>query len=360
MMNEIINITDFTNATEEEKASFAQFIQDNNAKTKISDVIEVDNELEESMNRLLEINPEKIYIDQIENTYHIPSDLLWHLTLPVPNLKITFVSKYRAEHETELDKMIDKVLSNAVQTTYKEYFVFHIYETEIIRFLRIIGQSTSDEINKMPPMCIGSVTASNLSGFETSGSYILPLFIHPSTNEIMMYKETIQISKTAAKELENLSKMFGKDAAERTLNLTIHMIMRSVGVWYMTQLVLLNPILKYVVNDTGRIPVYSNNPKKNKQNKRPIRYIKRIIINKEKLDDALIPKHITEHSTYTRHTLLWHVAGHWVERNGKRYFRKGHWKGPLASSMKPDTQYDLRERELAINEDIFDIGDNNA
>ena len=83
------------------------------------------------------------------------------------------------------------------------------------------------------------------------------------------------------------------------------------------------------------------NTKKNGK-KRPLRYIKRHIINADDFTEKL-----HGNRSFQRHTLVWYVIGHWrAYSNGKKVFIKPYWKGALRDTKSANA----REREIVLEE----------
>ena len=131
-----------------------------------------------------------------------------------------------------------------------------------------------------------------------------------------------------------------KDDAE-----TKKMFCEILKLWYSVQIAMLNPITVDVFSRGERRAVVEHQEtRKKKQKKTKIKYIRKHIIKPEEFDDAFDIK--IGNNTFTRKTMIWHVAGHWREyKNGKKVFIDGYWKGPL----KDIKNTDARERELVLS-----------
>ena len=117
--------------------------------------------------------------------------------------------------------------------------------------------------------------------------------------------------------------------------------------WYRIQLALLNPLTKVCFREY-KLPVHSNN--KNRKSKRPIRYVRRLVLDSKEFDKAINPdKREVSDGSYIRRTMIWHVVGHWRKnKNGTRSFIKGYWKGPLRDLEKNKELFEPRNRELVV------------
>lgn len=123
------------------------------------------------------------------------------------------------------------------------------------------------------------------------------------------------------------------------------MFNRMLKLWYSVQIAMLNPITMDIFSRGERHAVIEHQEtRKKKQKKTKIKYIRKHIIKPEEFDDAFDIK--IGNNTFTRKTMIWHVAGHWREyKNGKKVFINGYWKGPL----KDIKNTDARERELVLS-----------
>lgn len=122
--------------------------------------------------------------------------------------------------------------------------------------------------------------------------------------------------------------------------------MNALVEWYGIQTAYLNPLVKYSIV-TSKEDLDSDIPKhksNNNKKKKPIRYVKNIRIKTDEIENIIYKKD-AETGEYHRKTLIWYVAGHWVTRNGKTFFRHGHWKGPLRNT-KMFEEAEIREREI--------------
>ncbi len=115
------------------------------------------------------------------------------------------------------------------------------------------------------------------------------------------------------------------------------------GVWYGVQIALLHPLVKDIfLNPATVVDTSANkrvsNGKKGK--KRPLRYIKRHILNAEELK-----KRIHRDGNFQRHTLVWYVMGHWRKyADGRKIFIQPYWKGALRDLKNSE----IREREIVL------------
>ena len=345
---------------DEKREEFIKWVQRKNSTVRITDTITVDNSTHDRLASIMHnvdaANASaKSFITHTD--INAPSDILWSMTLPTPNIQIHTAMKYNridddgSEDTKKFCDLYESIYVSSLDDVKEATFDVRIYEDVIMMLLDYIHTHTSSEVEAMPPMCVGCICAEN---YIVEHGYVhMPLYIDPNTQYITAYSQTSIISNNINQTLMNLAKYRSSELAQLLLDSIVETVGGILSVWYTIQLVLLNPMLKVCVNNTGRVPVYSNNAKKNGK-KKPVRYMKRIVIDSDKFDDVMNPKNLIiengDHNKYTRHTLLWHVAGHWYTRNGKKYFRHGHWKGPLAKNLPND--FEPRERELVINETI--------
>ena len=125
--------------------------------------------------------------------------------------------------------------------------------------------------------------------------------------------------------------------------------MLALVYWYRVQLMLLNPLTQVCfrtheqrINDTKPV---SN---KNQQKQRPIRYIRKLVLNTDEFSNTINPdKKEIKDGNIVRHTMIWRVVGHWRNnKNGTRTFINGYWKGPLRDLKKNQELFETREREI--------------
>ncbi len=99
-----------------------------------------------------------------------------------------------------------------------------------------------------------------------------------------------------------------------------------MSTWYGIQIALLHPTVREVFSHPREVKVYDPDPNK-KKSKRKTRYIKRHVIRKNEIDDALCGGSARQ---INRRTLVWYVIGHWRHyTSGNKVFVKGYWKGAL-------------------------------
>jgi len=111
--------------------------------------------------------------------------------------------------------------------------------------------------------------------------------------------------------------------------------------WYGTQLALLHPLLKEVFRNPQRTPMPAEpTGSKKRKKKPPLRYIKRHVLNADKLEAA-----VKGHVEWK--TLCWRVIGHWrTYKDGRKVFINGYWKGPLRETKALE--------EARLREVVFD------
>ncbi len=128
-----------------------------------------------------------------------------------------------------------------------------------------------------------------------------------------------------------------------------HQFRNGVATFYAVNVLLLNPVIQEVFQNTVEMIPIDTKPKKSSKapSKHKIRYIKKIVINMDEIDRAF------EKRGFIRHSMIWYVTGHWREyKNGKKVFIQGYWKGALRN-MKDTAFQNLepRERELVTKEE---------
>ena len=118
-----------------------------------------------------------------------------------------------------------------------------------------------------------------------------------------------------------------------------------LGIWYGVQISLLHPLVKDIFLNPVTVVDESANKKTAKNGKkRPLRYIKRHILNAEEMK-----KRIHGEGKFQRHTLVWYVIGHWRKyADGRKIFIQPYWKGALRDLKNGE----IREREIVLEETI--------
>lgn len=168
--------------------------------------------------------------------------------------------------------------------------------------------------------------------------------------------ESDSIQPQLALELHNAYKMEGGSILTRrhssftdfTLVLLGKLMTRLLGLWYATQVTLLNPLINYRTVQ-HQIHITSKTRKGKKKSGAPkIKYYKTIYVESEVLDQFFEDQK-NERGEINRHCLMWYVTGHWRHyANGKKVFIQGYWKGEgRFSGIEAET----RQRELVLDED---------
>lgn len=110
--------------------------------------------------------------------------------------------------------------------------------------------------------------------------------------------------------------------------------------WYGIQIALLHPTVKNIFKGGRKERDGEAKFDKKPGTKRPVRYIKKRVINKDDIQRCLNG----DGEAVNRHTLVWYVIGHWRKlANGTKQFIKPYWKGPLRELKMA---LDDREREI--------------
>ena len=117
------------------------------------------------------------------------------------------------------------------------------------------------------------------------------------------------------------------------------------GIWYGVQIALLHPLVKDIfLNPATVVDTSAKKKASGKGRKRPLRYIKKHIINAEEMKSR-----IHGGSNFQRHALVWYVMGHWRRyANGKKIFIQSYWKGALRDLKNGE----IREREIVLEENV--------
>ncbi len=200
------------------------------------------------------------------------------------------------------------------------------------------------------------------SGSDESLMYIgsVRTTIYTSSNTIIEFVVPLAISRDNMWTINQIVSytVNGKDRAYRydsTMafdeEFLAHQFRNGVATFYAVNVLLLNPVIQEVFQNTVEMIPIDTKPKKSSSSRAPskhkIRYIKKIVINMDEIDRAF------EKRGFIRHSMIWYVTGHWREyKNGKKVFIQGYWKGALRN-MKDTVFKDLepRERELVTKEE---------
>ena len=109
----------------------------------------------------------------------------------------------------------------------------------------------------------------------------------------------------------------------------------NINLWYLSQILLLHPQIKEVFQNPEIVRNYNNTIRKMpSRKKKKLCYIKKHVISERTVEKTLNSK-----SHNMRHTLVWHVIGHWrTYKNGKKVFIQPYWKGVLRDTKKIETR----------------------
>ena len=128
-----------------------------------------------------------------------------------------------------------------------------------------------------------------------------------------------------------------KNSSIYDVNRVAHAFMET---WYGIQIALLHPTVKNIFKGGRKERDGEAKFDKKPGTKRPVRYIKKRVINKDDIQRCLNG----DGEAVNRHTLVWYVIGHWRKlANGTKQFIKPYWKGPLRELKMA---LDDREREI--------------
>lgn len=147
-------------------------------------------------------------------------------------------------------------------------------------------------------------------------------------------------------------KLREKYSAEISVGTAAEMFIELLQTWYGIQIALLHPLVKNVFRHPRTERVYDPPADAAFARKRRTRYIKKHIINKDELENAIYGD---GSRGFTRRTLVWYVIGHWrTLASGAKVFVRPTWKGPLR-----DLKMNLDEREREIAQ-LYEGGTANA
>lgn len=185
---------------------------------------------------------------------------------------------------------------------------------------------------------VGSVRMTIELSSKTIIEFVVPLAISRNNmwtvNQIVSYTvngkdRAYRYGSTMAMDEEFLAYQFRNGAAT----------------FYAVNVLLLNPVIREVFQNTTEMIPIDTKPKKSSSrapSKHKIRYIKKIVINMDEIDQAF------EKRGFVRKAMIWYVTGHWREyKSGKKVFIQGYWKGALRN-MKDEAFANLEARERDI------------
>lgn len=188
------------------------------------------------------------------------------------------------------------------------------------------------------------IAMSDENNSATVGVMILDFDMGQIIQEIEVLKGYDWMMMNAAMGYRRLPKDF-RDviSAKSTVSDFAGIFSDLMATWYGIQIALLHPIVKEVFQSPKTV-IDETAERKTKKNgkKRPLRYIKRHIINADDFTEKL-----HGNRSFQRHTLVWYVIGHWrAYSNGKKVFIKPYWKGALRDTKSANA----REREIVLEE----------
>lgn len=126
--------------------------------------------------------------------------------------------------------------------------------------------------------------------------------------------------------LHGLNEMNRRAAEEFTRADISGMFIGFMETWYGIQIALLHPTVQDVFRHPARVKEKLKKDSKGVK-KRPVKYIKKHVINKDELEKAMYGDSGRKNA---RHTLVWYVIGHWrTLASGAKTFVSPCWKGPL-------------------------------
>ena len=354
------NLTDATSIDDNELYGFMTkdqiaYIRKQNAKYKVQNIIYADEELENilkdisgSMRSVDESDKSLDYFNDLtrgaykstsDNIVYvkIPNGILWDGTIPISSLR--WISP--------IDEVINICDGVCKHRTGNMTLDIRIYEDIIDKYVYDPSNDYEEIILIGSIDCRLSHDNPGIIGFE---NVIIPLVTSVKRHTVELDLQHIYISKNYITNMRNWTRSFEEyrdnifDLSEDIASECLY----NMVYWHGVQLALLNPAIKLCMNTSARVPLETGMKSNNRGiNNKPVKYVRKIVINTTKIKDVLYKK--DAHGNYTRKTLIWYVVGHWYTRNGKRFFQRGHWKGILRNN--PEYTGEPRERELAFNDE---------
>ncbi len=151
-------------------------------------------------------------------------------------------------------------------------------------------------------------------------------------------KSFVIIGVTKGKERTDISlESFDKDGNTQGVVDNHEPFYEFMRIWHGIQLALLHPQIKDVIADGKIVKRYTRENTETRKRQRVVRYIKRHIVDDNRLKNAF--------KEYHRHCLAWYVIGHWRHyKDGRVVFIKPYWKGEMRALKR---NFDCRERRIA-------------
>ena len=330
-----------------------QYLQHHNKAVKITDqcdfTIGRDNDI---LERLFQLTgqPSSSSVDKPDKFVFPSDDIMW-TGIPVPGMRIQLNdTNYTATYDIRIytDLIQQQRMRITGELPPSPYQQLHHITTP---------QRMIDE-----PLIVGSIVTQhwvNIGYRSTNRQQSYGRIICP----IMMMDHNVSIASTfhftgvneyqAAIDLQN--GVITKEAYPyvhtpmQAVKIEGSYLERFYLVFHGINLALLNPVFKVSFTNTQRTKLI-NPPSSNNNKKQPIKYVRRIQINTDQFKTDITNTQQSHPSSYTRKTMLWHVAGHWsTSKSGKRYFVKPHFKGPLSHNQQSIDEFTPRERIPVIN-----------
>lgn len=292
------------------------YLQFKKACGPITDTIQLSNDLAERLDDVYPLLKEKHVGDISGSVPYCPCDIVISKTVPIQNLEFEVNGSVCRVHiiDSWVDALIDEVKDDP-----------HILGPKFVGYMEIEEDMHHPNVH-ITVGCPLIIFFSDVPGADDM------------TDEITIHTGGLTIKPHAiAGVFDNL------EASKELYNILASRLIE----WYRIQLTLLNPLTKVCFREY-KLPVHSTN--KNRKSKRPIRYVRRLVLDSEEFDKAINPdKSEVTGGSYIRRTMIWHVAGHWRKnKNGTRSFIKGYWKGPLRDLEKNKELFESRNRELVV------------
>ena len=253
-----------------------------------------------------EYNKEAIEED---GSYHVPSDLVLANTIPLPDIIIEINGKNS-----------DVADGNDI------YCRIKIFDEKN----RITDNYLYD--------IVGAIAIKSTIPGQTGIVITCPIIIFNLTPDNLTGKVGLSNHELLNKRLEAVVN------DEEALQLQIQAIGLFLSTWYGVQLAMLHPIIKEVFSKGQRLKQRAINQlikTSGEQAKNKCKYIKYHRIEDPNFEEESYNK---MGYTFERKTMIWWVCGHYRNRQGKKEFVKGYWKGPLRELK---TLTEAREREIA-------------
>lgn len=256
-------------------------------------------------------------------------------------------------HEPEMDKLLDKfqkITKNAIDNVPND-----IVFSKTIPLKDIIISLTDDENDtifyRISLYGYEKIVDSLMEGDDTDKVVVGYMMVtdEPDVSSGQGWSKYIYTSKTSSKLFfdKTIGVENGMPAASVLHSGIKHIgeVMQTVlALWYCSNILLLHPAVKKVCKRTRTesVSISSKTHKEKKPMKKVIKYVKRIEIDVDAIENIFHEKR-----KYEKRNPYFYVTGHWRRyKSGKEIWVDGYWKGELREIKMKESE--IRKREIII------------